>query len=190
MPSDVEVANTALLKVGEGAITSFTDAGKPALLANNTYNVYRDALLRQHEWSFAIRRTSLAASATGPDWEFTYSYPLPAEPYYCLRVLTVQNLSDYDWRVEGRAIVTDMSSPLYIRYIWKVVDPEQWDTLFVEAFAAKLAWEWSESLAKEPELRQSLLLEYKGKMDEAFTVDGQEGKTEPLPQGSWVDAHV
>ena len=105
-------------------------------------------------------------------------------------MLTIENPSDYDWRVEGRAIVTSIGAPLKIKYIWRVEDPEKWDALFVDCFVAKLAWEWAESLAKEPELRQSLLKEYADKVDQAFGIDGSEGKTEPLPAGSWYDAHL
>ena len=115
MPSDVQIANAALLRIGEKPLTSFTDAGKPGLLANNTYTIHRDALLRAIPWRFAIWRASIAASTTEPAWEFDRYFPLPTTPDYCLRVLTIKNLSDTDWRLEGRMIVTDAESPLYIK---------------------------------------------------------------------------
>jgi len=190
MPSQVEIANAALLKIGEPPITSFEDAEQGAILANNTFTIYRDALIRAHPWKFATRRVALATSTSTPAWEFTYSYPVPAEPYYFLKLLTIENPSDYDYRLEGRAIVTDLGAPLYIKYLWRVSDPNQWDTLFTEAFVAKLAWEWAENITKEAELRQSLLKEFIGKIEQAFSVDGQEGKTEPIPDGTWLGAHV
>jgi hypothetical protein len=189
MASDVGIANAALLKIGEKAITSFTDPGDAALMANNTYAYHRDALLRAHEWSFAVRRTSLAATGTAPSWEFDYAYNLPAAPHYCLRVLTVYNPNNMDWRVEGRQILTDLGAPLYIKYIWQVTDPNQWDALFHEIFIAKLAWEWAEALTKDRELCDRLLKEFIGKKMEAEAVDGQEGKTEPMVYGTWVETH-
>ena len=189
MASDVGIANAALLKLGEQTLTAFDDDGPVALLVNNTYDYHRDDLLRAHEWNFAIRRTSLAASASAPDWEFDYAYTLPSAPHYCIRVLTIYNPNDYDWRVEGRQILTDIGSPIYIKYIWRVTDPNQFDSLFISVFIAKLAAEWAENLSKSAELCQRLLAEYQAKLKEAASIDGQEGKTEPLPQGSWVDTH-
>lgn len=193
MASEVEIANAALLRIGENTITSFSAASeddKGAILAANTFAIHRDALLRAIPWTFAIQRASLAASTTDPVWEFDYRYPLPEEPYFCLRVLTVDNAADYDWRVEGHAIVTDIGSPLYIKYIARIEDPEKFDALFTETLIAKLQWEWAEALTKDPSLRLSLMQEYIGKRNEAASVTGMEGKTEPRPGGSWYEAHV
>ena len=189
MSSKVGIANAALLRIGEKTITAFTDPGKPALLANNTYDIHRDALLRAIPWRFAIWRDAIAASTTEPAWEFENYYPLPEEPNYCLRVLTIKNLSDVDWRLEGRMIVTNAEAPLYLKYIRRITDPNVFDSLFVETFIAKLQWEWAEALVKDTQLRADLLKEYVGKRDEAGAVTESEGKNEPRPDGTWVEAH-
>lgn len=188
--SDVQIVNAALLRIGEQTIMSFSDTGKPALLANNTYTLHRDALLRAIPWRFAIWRSSIAASTTVPAWEFDYYYPLPEEPHYCLRVLTIENLADTDWRLEGRTIATNHEAPLYIKYIQRVIDPNDFDTLFVETLVAKLQWEWAEALTKDATLRTGLLSEYVGKRAEAESVSGMEGKNEPRPSGTWYEAHL
>ena len=190
MPSDVQIANAALLRIGQKALTAFTDAGKAALLANNTYSIHRDALQRAIPWRFAIWRTSVAASTTEPAWEFDYYYPFPTTPDYCLRVLTIENLSDTDWRIEGRMIVTTHEAPLNVKYIQRIEDPNDFDSLFVETFIAKLQWEWSEALVKDRNLNAALLAEYVGKRDEAAAVTESEGKNEPRPDGTWFEAHL
>ena len=187
--SDIKIANAALLRIGEEPINAFSEEGRPALLANNTYELYRDGLLRAVPWRFAIRRDSLAANADGPEWEFSYAYTLPSDPY-CLRVLTIENLSDLDWRLEGRTIVTDAGSPLHIKFIAKVTDSAQFDALFVETLVAKLQWKWAEALEKDAQLRADLAKEYLAMRLEAEGVNGSEGKNEPLPSGSWVEAHL
>lgn len=189
MSSNVQIANAALLRIGEKPITAFDDAGKPALLANNTYSIHRDALLRAIAPRFAIWRVALAASTTVPAWEFSYYYPLPAAPKYCLRVLTIENLSDTDWRLEGRMIATSHAAPVNLKYVYRVEDPEQFDMLFVETLIAKLQWEWAEALVKDAVLRRDLLAEYVGKRDEAAAVSDSEGKNEPRPSGTWCEAH-
>jgi hypothetical protein len=189
MPSDVQIANAALLRIGEKAITSFTDPGKAGLIVNNTYAIHRDALMRAIPWRFAIWRTSIAASTTEPAWEFESYFPLPEAPNYCLRVLTIENVSDRDWRLEGRMIVTSVEAPIYLKYIRRVEDPNNFDSLFVETFIAKLQWEWAENLVKDASLSAALLTEYVGKRDEAGYVTESEGKMEPRPAGTWFEAH-
>ena len=188
--SDVGIANAALLRIGQPAITAFGDSGKPALLANNTYTIHRDALLRAIPWRFAIWRTAVAASTTEPAWEFDYYYPLPEEPNYCLRVLTIENLSDTDWRIEGRMIVTDHDAPLNLKYIRRITDPNQFDSLFIETLIAKLQWEWGEALVRDRVLLNELKAEYVGKREEAAAVTESEGKNEPRPNGTWYEAHL
>lgn len=187
--SNVQIANAALLKLGQKPITAFDETGKGALLANNTYEIHRDALLRAIPWRFAIARTSLAASTTAPGWEFPNYFPLPSDPY-CLRVLTIENLSDTDWREEGRKIATSAEAPLNIKYIRRVTDPNEFDSLFVETLIAKLQWEWCENLTKDAQLRADMLKEYIGKRDEAGAVTEMEGKKEPRPNGTWYEAHL
>ena len=87
--------------------------------------------------------------------------------------------------VEGEVglIMIDDRNGLQPHISWGV------DAAFIETLIAKLAWEWSEPLSKDPELRQSLLKEYTGKIAEARALDGQEGMNEPLPNGGWVEAH-
>lgn len=189
MASDTQIASAALLKLGEEPITSFTEAGKPASLANNTYATYRDALMRAHPWNFAIRRVALAASSTTPVYGYDYAYPLPADPNYCLRVLHVEDATELGFQVEGRQIVSDLSPPLNITYIQRVTDPNLWDALFVEALVSKLAMEWAEPLAKDNALASRMIAEFEAKIATAFGVDGQEGWTEALPEGSWVQAN-
>lgn len=189
MASDVEIANAALLKIGQPPISSFDEDDQGAILANNTYEIHRDALLRACPWRFAMARTSLAACVETPDWEFAYYYQLPSEPY-CIRVLTIENLADYDWRLEGRRIATDVGAPLYLKYICRVTNPEQFDPLFTETLVAKLAYEWSERLEQSTALSERLLRDYAAKFAEAESVNGSEGKLEPLPDGSWYEAHL
>ncbi len=185
MGVETEIATAALLKIGEKPISLLSES----VIADATFAIHRDALIRAHPWNFAMRRDSLAADATAPTWEFDYAYTRPAAPRYCLRVVKLNNPNDYAWKVEGRKIVTDLGAPLEIVHLWRVEDPYQWDSMFVETMIAKLAMEWAESLVKDPELVEKLTKEFEKKIGNSFGVDGQEGTTEPIPEGSWVAAN-
>ena len=93
------------------------------------------------------------------------------------------------FKVKGRKIATDIEPPLNVVYLARVVDPAQWDSLFVDALIAKLAMEWSEPCAKEARLVKAITEDFNRKIQTAFGVDGAEGSTEMLPVWSWADAN-
>ena len=79
MASDVGIANAALRKLGQSPITSFSEANKAGRIANERFAESRDALLAEHPWNFALKRVSLAASATAPEWGYNNAFPLPTD---------------------------------------------------------------------------------------------------------------
>ncbi len=190
MASDVDIANVGLSKIGGKAITAFAEETVSGRLVNLTYNGLRDAVLRDHFWNFAMRRASLAASTTSPEWGFSNAFDLPSEPNYCLRVKNVNNAFDDQWKVEGRQIVTDLSAPLQILYIQRVTDSEQFDSLFVETLAQFCAAEWAEKLTSSTTLRTQMTQLYSAKLQQARSMDGQEGTTDDLEASEWINARL
>lgn len=190
MASDIEIANFALSKLGERSITAFTDDSPQARLVNLTYSNLRDALLREHAWNFAMRRASLAASGTTPDWGYSYAYDLPSDPDFCLRVWSVDNPYEYEWKVEARQVVTDLGAPLKIRYISRVADSAQFDPMFVDTMAAYLAAEWAEKITGTASMRQQMVELYVAKLTQARSSDGQEGTPETLEANLWINARA
>ena len=53
MPSVIDLCNSALDKVGQGAITSLSDGTKSAKLCNRNWPLVRDRVLRSHPWNFS-----------------------------------------------------------------------------------------------------------------------------------------
>jgi len=101
----------------------------------------------------------------------------------------VEDPESLGFKVKGRKIATDIEPPLNVVYLARVVDPAQWDSLFVDALIAKLAMEWSEPCAKEARLVKAITEDFNRKIQTAFGVDGAEGSTEMLPVWSWADAN-
>lgn len=194
MASDVDIVNAALLKLGARPILAFTDDTPEGRLATRRYATVRDDALRAHPWNFAMKRTSLAASSTAPDWGFTYAYPVPTDFLRLHGVYdTGSNLwmglrdvgyqPDFTpWRIEsttdGAVIATDIIPPLQIRYVAQVTDANLMSPSFREALAAKLAAEWAEAITgsdRKVELMENLSTR---KVAEARSVDGQEQTTD------------
>ncbi len=182
MSSVVEVCNKGLDKVGHGPITSLADGTKAANLCTRNWAIIRDQVLRDHPWNFAVKRAVLAPSVTAPAWGFGYSFPLPAT---CLRLLEVRDLSTGEYELEGKAILAN-ATVLYIRYIAQITDPNEFDALFIDSVACRLAFELCESLTQSNTKKNDLFQEYQDSLTRAMRADGQENPPSPFEEDEWI----
>jgi hypothetical protein len=169
MASVVQICNIALSNIGEQRITALTDNNERARLCNLRYDDVRDAVLRSYPFKCAVQRVELALSADTPAWGYTKKFALPAD---CLRVLDIENYFE-DYEIEGRFIVTD-ATQIKLKYIYRVEDPNQFDSLTIQAIALKLASELAEALTGRADLRDRMLAKYLQVISEARGVDSQE----------------
>jgi hypothetical protein len=194
--SSVDIANSALTKLGAKRIMSLSDNQKEAREVNALFEIRRDALLRSYNWSFAMKRASLPALEAAPDWGFARAFQLPTD---CLRVVQVgedfqvPGLADYVnaadeelYRIEGRTIATDLSAPLPIRYLRKVTNTGEFDAAFVELFAADLAFEVCEALTQSTSKKESLREDKKMALRNAVRSNAIELPPQIIPDSEWV----
>ncbi len=136
--SDVEICNRALDLLGAERINALDETSVAARLCARNYGPARDAVLRDYPWNDAMARAVLAADAIAPPFGFARAFPLPTD---CLRVVSVEEelRAGGRWRVEGRAILTDLGAPLRIRYVRRLTDPALIGPLLADAIAARLA---------------------------------------------------
>lgn len=181
MASVVEIANQALIRVGDESIISLTDANERGRAVNAAWPFVRREVLRAHPWNIATKRVKLAALSAAPAWGFATAYQVPADSIAILEVDTVS-----DWRVEGQQIVTDATGELSIRYARDETDSEIYDGILTECMALRLAAEICERLTNSRSKRELLLMEYEDKLQEARTADGEEGSPSEFEEDSWV----
>lgn len=190
MSSTVEMANQALLMLGQNTIISLTEDVEAARLCNGRFTYVRDATLRAYPWNCALHRQALAQSATAPTWGYDHQYALPTSPY-CLRVLKMkENESDYgsySWKVAGRYIETDADT-CTIQFIKQVTDPNEMDILLREAISARLAAEICYPLTGSKTMQELMWNIYTQKIREAKSVDAQEGTPEEYTEDTFLDA--
>jgi len=182
--SVVEICSNALLKIGSTSITSLEDDSNPARLANRLYEPTRDALLREHPWNFAIRRSSLARLSDAPAFGYDYAYQLPADPY-CLRVLAMSD-EEAEFVIEGRELLTDETTAK-IRYIALIDDPAQYDALFVQALEAALAAEMAIPIMQDVKVADAMMKLKEYKLARARAMDGMEGTPQQVKNTTLID---
>jgi len=141
MASVVDICNSALNLLGASTISALTDDSKNARLCNQRYEPVRDRVFRSHAWNCLHKRVQLAQNTTPPVVEYSNAYALPAD---CLRVLKIHNgatdsiVSELDYKLEGRNIVTNEGT-VYLIYIAKITDPNEYDTYLQESISHQLA---------------------------------------------------
>jgi len=191
MATEVDIANKALRMIGAREITGFDEENSEvARLVKTTYWDILDAALEAHSWNFAMRRETLAADTSAPEWEFTKQYTLPVKPHFCLRVVRVNNEDEGTgrWKVEGRKVVTRLGDSIEILYVERTTDSGNYSPLFIEALAAKLAAEWALPITGNQSITNTMTVLFRDKIAEARSMDSAVGIPDALNASEWLDA--
>ena len=192
MTSNVDICNSALNMVGASIITALTEDSKAARVCNQRYPFVRDAVFRAHPWNCLIRRVKLGQDATAPAYKYAYRYTLPSDPY-CLRVLTISDdgddeRRDISFKVEGNRFLLTDAGTVYIQYISRDEDPNQYDFLLIEALAARMASDIAYPLVGSSTLSTNLFAIYEIKLKEARFADAQEGYPDDIIADTFISA--
>ena len=183
------IANLALGKLGAATIPdiNITDS-REARACNRNYEHIRDLVTRRHRWACAIERQSIAKLSDEPIGDdYDYQYQLPVDPY-CLRALDILGTSTSGlvisgnqiadktetvtgFRIEGRKLLTNEISPINLRYIKRMTDPNEMDNGLVEAIATALAIQICYELTKSLTLKRVLEGEYLTIIDDAIMMN-------------------
>lgn len=193
--SETHVGNAALFKLGEQAVLSFDDENDRARWLKARFAAVRDATLRSHRWHFALRRAALTAVTTAPAFGYVRAFPLPTD---CLQLVQVGEIDmavgmadlrgagGGGFSLEGRQILTNAAAPLNIRYVCRAADPSDWDALFDEALACRLAFDLAEKLTQSGTKKETAWGEYQTALREARRVNAIEIPVQTLGDDSWV----
>ncbi len=182
--SKVQIANLALMHVGEKSITSFTDGSNAANTINQVYDVVRDAVLTDHPWNFAVKRVIPSLDATAPVYGFTYRFDLPTD---YLRLLEIDENPEY--KISGLFIECDVN-PIKIKYIAKNDTAIEYDPLFVQALALRLSSTICERLTQSSTLSKELFENYLKAISAAKSVDAQSDYPDNIEADLWLDSRL
>jgi len=174
---------------------SIDDDVKPAREARAVYNIMRDALFASYNWSFAKERAAIPALVAAPPFGFSFQYQIPSD---ALRILFIGDyyagldLSSYRsaptqlYEIEQRKILTNLDSPLHIKYVKQIVDSTQWTAQFTFAFVAKLAELLAEPLTQSEQKRARAESEFNKQISLAIRANAIEMPPEKLPDDEWL----
>jgi len=193
MSSVIEICNSGLNMLGANNITSLTEDSKNARLCNQRFNSVRDSVFREHLWNCLIKRVQLPLESEKPAHEYVHQYTLPSD---CIRVIRIGGTADGSssdlnggqfFKVEGRKILTNEDT-VYLLYVARITDPNEYDTLLVETLATRLAAELAYAITNSNPLANSLKIEYKDKLSIARHTDASEGSADYLDSSSYINA--
>jgi len=192
MASVVDICNSGLNLLGASTITALTDDSKNARLCNQRYEPIRDRIFRSHAWNCLTKRVQLASDSDAPVVEYTNQYTLPAD---CLRVLKIHTgatdsiESDIDYVVEGRKIKTDEGT-VYLVYIAKITDPNEYDSYLQEAISAALAADIAYAITNNATLANNYQTTADERLREARFIDATENALGTVESNEFVDARL
>lgn len=176
--SSTDICNLALGHLGEAPILAMSDDTAAARACSLHYRDTLDECLRAHRWNFAIARATLSELDDNPPFGWGHQFQLPEE---CLRVVEFNDSDEGDWitspfAIEGRNLMTN-DSVARVVFIKRIEDVSFFDSLFVKAFAVKLAVVLSESIRGSSSKGNELLEVYTALVAPlARRIDANEGR--------------
>lgn len=192
------IINRALQIVGYKAVGSINDNDRGAKAMNRAYQSCLLSELRAHWWSFALKRTSIAASATPPAFGKANYYPLPGD-FLDLAPLDPTFGANgggpisgppaiVDWQIEGNQIASDDVSPINVRYISSGITESLFDPCFAEALSARLAVATVEELTQSTAKMGACAQVYEAAIETAKNRNAFENRPVQPQLDSWISA--
>lgn len=193
MADYVTVANLALSKLGED--DQLRDPDQDSHAARSVRAVWdpmRRAVFRKGKFNCSMTRAELAAQAPASlgyrsPYPFANRFPVPADFLRLVEVLDPADVRE-SYKFERKAILADTAGPVFIRYVADIVEVGDWDDLFVQAFAARLAFQIADRITGDRGRKADCWAEYKAAIGDAAGVDAKEDPPEEAYDSSWVTA--
>jgi len=186
--TDVEIANQALLMLGQKTIQDLLEDTPEGLAVRTYYEDARDHTLRDIKPSFAVKRSAFLALSSNdpPEFGFDHAHALPIDSLLVIGI-NLNGSSSFgsdlgdqqfrEWRVEGQDILSDRAN-IKILYIHTDASIEAlMDSSYVKALAAYLAAEMSYTLTESTTKFETMMALYDLRKTAAGTTYGQESST-------------
>lgn len=178
--SATDIANMALDMLEEAPISDITDDDANARRFNRNFDTLRDSFLQMHPWNFAIKSDSIAKDATDPSYGWDHRYLKPGD---MLRLLPIRARGYFEGKmmpheIEGQYILTDVDTPLKVRYIYRNEQYGTWSPTAITAFAALLASHFAHSITGKSSMVEMMNAKFEQWFRMAKRMDGQQGMSE------------
>ena len=183
--SKTEVCNLAVSWLGGKRMTSVDDDNtKEANLCRANYDLSRQAVLEEREWTFAVKRSQLTPLVETPLFGYQYKFLLPPD--------LLKTLNAYDPKhanlkeapgiihvIEENYLYADIAM-VNIRYMKDLTNTNRFSGLFTQALAAHIAANIAVSLTESAKQQERMFGLYDNKLNDASTSDSLQGSRERL----------
>lgn len=188
--TETQIANLALSYLGAATIASLDEASQEARTCKAFYDQARDVTLTRLSPAFAQGLKVLASvdMPTGYEDSWGYAYAYPSDCLKARKIIesgqSVRGMA-HDYEIGGGVILTDAYQAVLL-YTKRVSDTGQFDPLFVQALAARLAADIALPLTKDSEIANAMekRAEYYGVL--SYAKDAQEAPTRKIPESDWT----
>lgn len=177
----LDVANLALLLVGEKKITSLTGDDKAEVLANTVATQKMNECFDMPiDWKFATARLALTAHTADPAFgSYDYYYIIPSA---CRRIIALVDeygdTLEIPWRRELHVttaetpvltpVIACNESAAYAKYIYLISDTALWPSWFTWLAACKIALVLVEPLRQDGgNLKNKVMIAYENALNDA-----------------------
>ena len=186
--ANVDIANSACVKLGVPLIAALTDSVRVATLINAQFNGLRKKLLSAHPWNFSTFRVALAATANTPVFNYTNEFLIPSD---VLRIFETDLSDDEPWEVEfnvdnNKSLVCN-SSAVKIKYAKDITDPTKFPPYFEELLAWLIASDVAFAVTQSRAFAKDMYEAYKIEIREARSLDAQEAGRQSFETNPWID---
>ena len=154
-----------------GESTNINDDPRKKAQFLDAYDSNRKALLRMHYWPFANGQASLQQVPQASQFFYRYFYALPPDfiGKVYLNSTGEKNVDQGPYQLSGSGVYYDAPKAL-LSYTRNVVDEREFDSLFIEAVASRMAIELCLPWRQDKELLEQLKGWYAGLKFETLTV--------------------
>lgn len=185
MPTDVEICNGALQKIGAKTISALSELSDEGKICNQEFGKTHKLVLRLLAPQHAIQRVLLTSPAVTPAFEFTYGHNLPSN--FC-RLLELYNY-DGAHKIEGGVLLCD-SDEVSLKYIADDVAVTAGDELFVETLEWRLAFNISKTLSESDSIRKIAWDGYQQAISMAKFIQSTENSQLQMEANDLIDARI
>ncbi len=184
MPSQVDLCNTALRRLGQEPIISLDDTTIWGRRCLTSLPIVRDEVLRYDAWRCAMKRIQLPKLADVPIG-YTSSFQLPSD---FIRLIGIKLGPYQQWSMLGKRINANTNGPLDILYVSRDENTDNYSPELFNAMAWRLAVELS-GFASTSSVRQDETYGmWQQSLMEAIGINSHENPTQMLEPNSWIDA--
>lgn len=154
--TDVELASTALVKLGALPLTSFADSTVEADIARRLYPMARDGLLSAHPWGFTIARVRLVPADPHEAGDGRFRFEIPGDMIRSASAGIGSSDVGLSFAIEGAQVLASSPSVTlkYHRRAPETVFPAHFVSALTARLAAELCFPITESNSRAETLSQ------------------------------------